>query len=247
MLLHQKLLTVQKLLKVCLKLCIEIVELGSSSSSDIRSTSPSSSSSTTSSDLDDVPLSKVYTTLNKTLNPSPSTKTNKNPDDTFVPMYPSVEERLISMQQSRIDACKNLPTNHPLQPPVIEPIQFIPAAVEGESDNVGTYLANTIVSSSTPNSPTTQATEILEPSIIPNLESYYSGELSEYVSTSQIASDIASDEVMAEYPLQHEPNLEMSTTTNNDSVSIPKILVPELTVPEQTTSEQSASELTTNS
>jgi len=55
----------------------EIVELGSSSSSDIRSTSPSSSSSTISSDLDDIPLSKVYTSLNKTLTPSPSTKTNK--------------------------------------------------------------------------------------------------------------------------------------------------------------------------
>jgi len=116
---------------------VEIVELGSRSSSDIRSTSPSSSSSTTSSDPDDIPLSKVYTSLNKTLTPSPSTKTNKKSDDTFVPMYPSVEERLISMQQRRIDACKNLPADNPLQPPVIEPIQFIPATAEGESDNVG--------------------------------------------------------------------------------------------------------------
>jgi len=49
-------------------------------------------------------------------------------------MYPSVEERLIGMQQRRIDACKNLPANHSLQPPVIEPIQFISAVVEGESD-----------------------------------------------------------------------------------------------------------------
>jgi len=78
---------------------VEIFELGSSSSSDIRSNSPSSSSSTTSSDPDDMPLSKVYSSLNKTLSPSPSTKTTKKPDDTFVPMYPSVEERLISMQQ----------------------------------------------------------------------------------------------------------------------------------------------------
>jgi len=152
-------------------------------------------------------------------------------------MYPSVKERLISMQQKRIDACKNLPTDHPLQPTVIKPIQFIPTAVEGESDNVGTDLANTTVSSSTPNSPTTQTTEIPEPSIIPNLESHYSGELPEYVSTSQIAYDIASDEVMAEYPPQYEPNSEMSTTTNNDSVSIHDILVPELTIPEQTTYE----------
>jgi len=107
---------------------VEIVELGSSSSSDIRSNSPFSSSSTTSSDLDDMPLSKVYSSLNKALPPSPSTKTIRKPDDTFVPMYPSVKERLISMQQRRIDACKNLLENHPLQPPVIEPIKFILAA-----------------------------------------------------------------------------------------------------------------------
>jgi len=70
---------------------VEIVELGSSSPSDIRSNSPSSSSSTTSSDPDDIPLSKVYSILNKALPPSPSTKTTKKHDhDTFVPMYPSV-------------------------------------------------------------------------------------------------------------------------------------------------------------
>jgi len=101
------------------------------------------------------------------------------------------------MQQMRIDACKNLPSDHPLQPPMIDPIQSIPAAAEGESDCVGTDLAHTNVSSS-PNSPT-QSTEITEQSI-PNLESHYSGELPEYVSNSQIASDIASDEVMTEYP-----------------------------------------------
>jgi len=77
-------------------------------------------------------LNKAYSSLNKTLSPSTSTKTTQKPDDTFVPMYPSVEERLISMQQSRIDACKYLPANHLLQPPVIEPIQFISAAAEGE-------------------------------------------------------------------------------------------------------------------
>jgi len=118
-------------------------------------------------------LSKSYSSLNKTLSPSTSTKTTQKSDDTFVPMYPSVEERLISMQQRRIDACKYLPIDHPLQPPVIEPIQFIPAVAEGESDHEGTDLAETIVSSSTPNSPTTQTTEVSEPSIISNLESHY--------------------------------------------------------------------------
>jgi len=46
---------------------VEIVELGSSSPSDIRSNSSSSSSSTTSSDPNDIPLSKVYSTFNKVL------------------------------------------------------------------------------------------------------------------------------------------------------------------------------------
>jgi len=137
------------------------------------------------------------------------------------------------MQQMRINACKNLPADHPLQPPMIDPIQSISAALKGEGDCVGTDLANTNVSSSTPNSPTTQTTEITEQSIISNLESHYSGELPEYVSNSQIISDIASDEVMTEYPPQHEPNQEMATTTNNDYVLIPEMFVPELTIPEQ--------------
>jgi len=74
---------------------IDIVELGSSSS-DTRTNSPSSSSSSiSSSDEDDIPLSKVYSTINKT--PSSSTKTTQKPDDTFEPMYPSIEERMIGL------------------------------------------------------------------------------------------------------------------------------------------------------
>jgi len=210
---------------------VEIVELVSSSSSDTRSNSPSSSSSSTSSDSNDMLLSKAYSSLNKNLSPSTSTKTTQKPDDTFMPMYPSVEERLISMQQRRINACKHLPADHPLQSPVIEPIEFIPAAAEGESDHVDTDLAETIVSSK-PNSPTTQNIEIPEPSIISNLESHYLGELLEYMSISQIASGIAYDEVMTECPSQHTPNSEMTTSTNNDSVPTHEILIPELTVPE---------------
>jgi len=51
---------------------------------------------------------------------------------------------------------------------------------------------------------------------------------------------------MTKCPPQHEPNQEMGTTSNTDSVLNHEILVPELTVPGQTASEQSASELTTN-
>jgi len=72
----------------------DIVYIESSTSSDSKSNSASTSSST-SSDMDDIPLNRVYTTLNKRLSPSPSTKTHKKPvSDTFVPMFPSVAERL---------------------------------------------------------------------------------------------------------------------------------------------------------
>ena len=80
---------------------IDIVELGSYS--ETLTISPSSSSS--SSDEDDVPLSKMYSSINKT--PS-KTNTSQKPDDTFEPMYPSIEERMIYMQQRRINACKYL-------------------------------------------------------------------------------------------------------------------------------------------
>jgi len=51
---------------------------------------------------------------------------------------------------------------------------------------------------------------------------------------------------MTEYPPQHEPNQEMASTTNNDSVLFPELSVPELIIPEQPAFEQSASDLTTN-
>jgi len=152
-------------------------------------------------------------------------------------MYPSVEERMIGMQQRRIDACKYLPADHPLQPPVIEPIQCIPTATEGGGDLVGTDLASKTNVSSKPNSPTTQNIEIPESSILSNLESHYSGELPEYVSDQHIASDITSDEVMTESSQHQTPN-----SPNNNFVLTSEILVHELTVPEQTTSEQSAPE-----
>ena len=108
-------------------------------------------------------------------------------------MYPFVEEKLIDLQQRRIDACKNLPADHPLQPPVIEPIQSIPADAEGADDHTGTDFANINVSSPHPTSPTqtTPTTETSKPLIMQNLVDHYSGELPEYESNLEKASDIA--------------------------------------------------------
>jgi len=97
-------------------------------------------------------------------------------------MYPFVQERMIDMQQRHIDACKYLPADHPLQPPMIEAIQFIPAAAEGGDDLVGEDLASESNLSSKPNSPLNQNIDNAETSILSNLESHYSGELPEYVS-----------------------------------------------------------------
>jgi len=99
------------------------------------------------------------------------------------------------MQQRRIDVCKNLPADHPLQPHVIEPIQSIHADAEGADDHTGIDIANIDVLSPQPNSPI-QTAETHETSIIPDLISYYSSELPGYVSNLEKASNIASDEVM---------------------------------------------------
>jgi len=174
---------------------VEVVTLSSFSDSPSSSSSsePSSSSST---DSDDIPLSRVVPSLrNKT--PSPSTKLHKEPaTDSFIPVYESVEARTIAMQQIRIEKCKNLLENHPLQPPVIESIQSIPASAEGASDS-GTDLDISNESVATPNSPTPNTSnnnQTLEQTVISNLESHYSGELPGY--QPQMTSDITSDEVV---------------------------------------------------
>ena len=85
--------------------------------------SPSSISTSTSSDnIDDVPLSRVYQKLQKSLAPSPSTKNQKKPVvDEFVPIYPCIQERKGDMAQMRFDVCARLPANHLFQPPFIQP------------------------------------------------------------------------------------------------------------------------------
>jgi len=116
--------------------------------------------------MDDIPLDRVYSNLQKSLLPSSSTKHKKKPDnDTFVPMYPSVEERIHAMQQRRINACGRLPADHLLQQPMIKPLQSIPADAEVVGDQTGPESANHEVSLS-PSKPTTQTSD---PSVIQNL------------------------------------------------------------------------------
>jgi len=143
-------------------------------------------------------------------------------------MYPSVDERIHDMQQRRINACVRLPAYHPLQPPMIEPIQFVAADAEGVNDHTGSEFANIDVSLS----PTKTKTETHEPYVIQGLINHYSGELPGYVSNLERASNLASDEVMTESPQQQTLNSKMASLTQTDSVFLSEQIHPEPDVPE---------------
>ena len=161
----------------------------------------------TSSDIDDIPLNRVYENLHKSLAPSSSTKhQKKHDDDTFVPMYPSVLNRIADMSQMRIDVCNRLPANHPLQPPIVEPLQTIPTDAEVGSEHVEPESDNRVSSSSQPK-PTTQTSD---PSVLEELANHYSGELPGFEPNLERASELASEEVVSESPQQQEPNSQMA-------------------------------------
>jgi len=115
---------------------------------DLESTSFSPSSDST----DNVPLNRVYKTLDKALAPSPSTKTSKKLDDVFVPMYPSILERIGNMSQMRIDVCQKLPADHPFQPPFIQPLQTIPSDEQFGGEQAEPAYDNPKTTSSQPQS-----------------------------------------------------------------------------------------------
>jgi len=114
-------------------------------------TSTSSSTSTSdSSDIDDVPLNKLYKNI------SPSTKQKqKASDEPYEPLYPSVLDRIGALSQMRVDLCEKLPADHPFQPPIVDCLQSIPADAEGADEPVGPVNTST---SSHPNEP-----QIVEP------------------------------------------------------------------------------------
>jgi len=88
-------------------------------------------------------------------------------------MYPYVLERIGEMPQMRLDVCARLLVDHPFQPPMIEPLKFIPADVEVVGEPVVPESANHEESSSHPK-PTTQTSD---PSVLDELANHYSGEL----------------------------------------------------------------------
>ena len=77
--------------------------------------SPSSSPSTDS-DQDNIPLSQKFNL------PKPIPKPKS-----FEPVYPAVLKSIGEMSQRRVDLCNKLPADHPFQPPIIKPLNMIPA------------------------------------------------------------------------------------------------------------------------
>jgi len=173
----------------------------------------------TSSDVDDIPLNRVYENLHKSLAPSSSTKHQKKPnDDTFVPMYLSILDRIAHMSQMRIDICNRLPANHLLQPPMVEPLQTIPVDAEIGSEQAEPEYDNHVSSLSQPQ-PTTQTSD---PSILEELANHYSDELPGFEPNLERASEIASEEVVSESPQQQEPNSQMASNTCSELIIHPE-------------------------
>jgi len=185
---------------------------------EIESGSETSISSPDSSDIDDVPLNLLYKNI------SPSTKQQQKVNaKPFEPVYPAVLKSIAEMSQMRIGICNKLPIDHPLQPPMVEPLNVAPADAEGYDEPDGSAFATIATSSQTqtqtetnicqpsnsqPKSPTKQS----EPNVLDQLVSHYSGELPEVESELQKASKVASDEVASESP-QHQSADPQTTST----------------------------------
>jgi len=100
------------------------------------------------------------------------------------------------MQQRRINACVRLPTDRPLQPPMIKQLQSIPTDAEVVGYQTRPESANLEVSLS-PSRPTIQTSD---PSIIQDLINHDSGELLGFEPNLERAFEIAYAEVTSESP-----------------------------------------------
>jgi len=135
----------------------------------------------------------------------------------------------------RVDICNKLPTDHPFQPPMVEPLNIAPADAEGSVELAGSASATTITSSQSdqptlvkpPNFAQTQTqtetcepsnskpkspTKLSKPNVLDQLVSHYSSELPEVESKLQKTSEVASDEVASESPQQKQVELQTTTT-----------------------------------
>ena len=205
---------------------------------EVESESRTSISSPDSSDIDDVPLNKLYKNISPTT--KPKQKANTKP---FEPVYPAVLKSIGEMSQMRIYICNKLPIDHPLQPHMVEPLNIAPADAEGFDEPAGSASATTATSSQNQTETNTcepsnfqpkSTTKQSEPNVLDQLVNHYSGELLEVESELQKASEVAFDEVASESPQQQQPEPQIALTkiqiipeyvefTYTEEVSEPKV------------------------
>jgi len=183
---------------------------------EVESESRTSISSPDSSDIDDVPLNKLYKNISPTT--KPKQKANTKP---FEPVYPAVLKSIGEMSQMRIYICNKLPIDHPLQPHMVEPLNIAPADAEGFDEPAGSASATTATSSQNQTETNTcepsnfqpkSTTKQSEPNVLDQLVNHYSGELLEVESELQKASEVAFDEVASESPQQQQAEPQIALT-----------------------------------
>jgi len=104
-----------------------------------------------------------------------------------------------NLGQMRVDSCKNLPVDHPLQPAYFKPLQVVmlDEKVESESPKVA---------SDNPDSTSShQPTHPDSPQVLSRLEQHLGGELPV---TPEKASEMIPEKVTSESPQQQTPNLQ---------------------------------------
>jgi len=167
---------------------------------DLNSTSTSHSLD----NLDDIPVNKVYKTLQKTFAPSSSNQTTKkHVDEVYEPMYPSVLERIGHLSQSRIDVCQKLPVCHWLQPPYIQPLQTV-SADEQFGDEPAEPASDNLNTTSSQPQPSYQPNDS---SVLDELSNHYKGELPSLDPNSEKASETDLNSTVSES--QQQPGSQM--------------------------------------
>lgn len=183
-------------------------------------------------------MNRIYTNLDKDLAPSPSPKTTKKPDDVDESEKPSIDERICSLVQKRIDICQNLPADHWFQLAFVKPLQTMLPDEKFEGESVKTTSNNTKSSHSKP-------TTLESPHTIRKLEDHLGGELPE---TPKKASETSPDIAVSEDQHHHQPNLQMASETCTELIIRPDFKpdsplqsILETTSTDQTTSDTSTS------
>jgi hypothetical protein len=62
-------------------------------------------------------------------------------------MIPIVDQRIGNMSEMRNKVCERLPSNHPFQPPMIQPLNVVPVDAEFIDEHIGSEPSNPNVES----------------------------------------------------------------------------------------------------